>query len=82
MQRELGTIKRLFKQNEITTQLDNCEAELKAALKIFTVSGLFCTTAKLTTAFGRWNLELESHPLLPSGWTGSSERRATDEYPP
>jgi hypothetical protein len=36
-QRELGTIKRLFKQNDITAQLDRCEAELKTALQIFTV---------------------------------------------
>jgi hypothetical protein len=36
-QRELGTIKRLFKQSEITAQLDSCETELKAALGIFTV---------------------------------------------
>ncbi|KAJ7928350.1 hypothetical protein B0H13DRAFT_2311628 [Mycena leptocephala] len=35
-QRELGTIKRLFKQNELTAQLDSCEAELKEALQIFT----------------------------------------------
>ncbi|KAJ7725892.1 hypothetical protein B0H14DRAFT_3169618 [Mycena olivaceomarginata] len=31
-QRELGKIKRLFKQTEIITQLDSCETELKAAL--------------------------------------------------
>ncbi|KAJ7114348.1 hypothetical protein C8R44DRAFT_855642 [Mycena epipterygia] len=36
-QRELGTIKRLFKQSEITVQLDSCEKELRAASEIFTV---------------------------------------------
>jgi hypothetical protein len=36
-QQEIGTIKRLFKQNEITAQLDTCEVELKAALQAFTV---------------------------------------------
>ncbi|KAJ7107048.1 hypothetical protein C8R44DRAFT_885717 [Mycena epipterygia] len=36
-QQELGKIKRLFKQNEITAQLEVCESELKAALDIFTV---------------------------------------------
>ncbi|KAJ6548124.1 hypothetical protein DFH09DRAFT_1169832 [Mycena vulgaris] len=33
---ELGKIKRLFKQSEITAQLDVCERELKAASVIFT----------------------------------------------
>ncbi|KAF7333355.1 NB-ARC domain-containing protein [Mycena venus] len=36
-QRELGTIKRLFKQSEITAQLDSCATEFKAALGIFTM---------------------------------------------
>ncbi|KAJ7323044.1 P-loop containing nucleoside triphosphate hydrolase protein [Mycena albidolilacea] len=36
-QQEIGTIKRLFKQNEITAQLDTCEAELKAALQVFSI---------------------------------------------
>ncbi|KAJ7486881.1 P-loop containing nucleoside triphosphate hydrolase protein, partial [Mycena latifolia] len=35
-QNELGTIKRFFKQNEITAQLDACERELKAAFNLFT----------------------------------------------
>ncbi|KAJ7330418.1 hypothetical protein DFH08DRAFT_313640 [Mycena albidolilacea] len=34
-QRDLGTIKRLFKQNELVTQLDICETELKAVIKDF-----------------------------------------------
>jgi hypothetical protein len=37
MQQELGTIKRLFKQSELVTQLDTCETELKTALEEFTV---------------------------------------------
>jgi hypothetical protein len=40
-QRELGTIKRLFKQPEITAQMDSCETELRAFLAIFTVSSQF-----------------------------------------
>ncbi|KAJ7452936.1 hypothetical protein FB451DRAFT_1374015 [Mycena latifolia] len=35
-QNELGTIKRFFKQSEITAQLDACEKELKTALNVFT----------------------------------------------
>ncbi|KAJ7800145.1 hypothetical protein B0H14DRAFT_2900838 [Mycena olivaceomarginata] len=37
MQQELGTIKRLFKQSELVTQLDTCETELKTALEEFTI---------------------------------------------
>jgi hypothetical protein len=37
-QRELGKIKRLFKQGEITAQLNTCETELRALLVLFTVS--------------------------------------------
>ncbi|KAJ7765111.1 hypothetical protein B0H14DRAFT_3593245 [Mycena olivaceomarginata] len=36
-QQELGTLKRLFKQGEITAQLDTCERELRALLAIFTI---------------------------------------------
>ncbi|KAJ6530583.1 P-loop containing nucleoside triphosphate hydrolase protein [Mycena capillaripes] len=36
-QQELGTIRRLFKQSEITARLDSCETELKVALSIFTI---------------------------------------------
>ncbi|KAJ7800150.1 hypothetical protein B0H14DRAFT_3786346 [Mycena olivaceomarginata] len=36
-QQDLGTIKRLFKQSELVTQLENCETELKGALDNFTV---------------------------------------------
>ncbi|KAJ6465015.1 hypothetical protein C8R45DRAFT_1219862 [Mycena sanguinolenta] len=36
-QLELGTIKRLFKQSEITAQLDVCEGELRAATETFTM---------------------------------------------
>ncbi|KAF7345157.1 hypothetical protein MSAN_01891900 [Mycena sanguinolenta] len=35
-QRNLGTIRRLFKQSELIAQLDNCETELKAALASLT----------------------------------------------
>ncbi|KAF8160096.1 hypothetical protein K438DRAFT_1985898 [Mycena galopus ATCC 62051] len=37
-QQELGKLKRLFKQSEITTQMQNCERELKDALSNFTMS--------------------------------------------
>ncbi|KAJ7837740.1 hypothetical protein B0H13DRAFT_2421035 [Mycena leptocephala] len=33
-QQELGTIKRIFRQNEIVAQMDRCEAELKATLEV------------------------------------------------
>ncbi|KAF7353582.1 NB-ARC domain-containing protein [Mycena sanguinolenta] len=36
-QRELGTLKRLLKQSEITAQLDVCEQELRAATETFTI---------------------------------------------
>ncbi|KAF8158769.1 hypothetical protein K438DRAFT_330797 [Mycena galopus ATCC 62051] len=36
-QRELGTLKRLFKQSELTAQLQSCATELKEALHSFTV---------------------------------------------
>ncbi|KAF8147631.1 hypothetical protein K438DRAFT_460727 [Mycena galopus ATCC 62051] len=36
-QRELGAIKRLFKQSELITQLETCETELNGALRSFTV---------------------------------------------
>ncbi|KAF8207366.1 hypothetical protein K438DRAFT_1962295 [Mycena galopus ATCC 62051] len=36
-QRELGTIKRQFKQSELATQFGNCETELKAVLGSFTM---------------------------------------------
>ncbi|KAJ7794982.1 P-loop containing nucleoside triphosphate hydrolase protein [Mycena olivaceomarginata] len=36
-QQDLGTIKRLFKQSELVTQLENCETELKGALDNFTI---------------------------------------------
>ncbi|KAJ7796681.1 hypothetical protein B0H14DRAFT_3157858 [Mycena olivaceomarginata] len=35
---EMGTIKRLFKQSEITAQLENCETELNAARRNFTIN--------------------------------------------
>ena len=47
-QEELGKIKRLFKQNEIIAELDQCEAELKASLQIFGVGLKFGTMARLT----------------------------------
>ncbi|KAJ7886883.1 hypothetical protein B0H14DRAFT_3127808 [Mycena olivaceomarginata] len=37
-QQELGRFKRVFKQSEITTQLDSCEKELRAALHVFTMN--------------------------------------------
>ncbi|KAJ6458184.1 hypothetical protein C8R45DRAFT_942774 [Mycena sanguinolenta] len=35
VQRELGSIKRLFRQSQLVTQLNGCEAELKSALYSF-----------------------------------------------
>ncbi|KAK7028647.1 NB-ARC domain-containing protein [Favolaschia claudopus] len=37
-QRELGTLKRLFKQSEITAQLDQCEQQLKVASQNFMIT--------------------------------------------
>lgn len=36
-QQELGKIRRLFKQPEITAQLEACEAELQGLLELFKV---------------------------------------------
>ncbi|KAJ7813633.1 hypothetical protein B0H13DRAFT_2368582 [Mycena leptocephala] len=46
-QRELGTIKRLFKQNEIIAQLDGCAAALKTTLEIFMMEYGFGITSVL-----------------------------------
>ncbi|KAF7344714.1 CTLH domain-containing protein [Mycena venus] len=55
-QRELGTIKRLFKQGEITAQLDACGTELRASLGIFTAT----QTARLATAVAELNIDTET----------------------
>ncbi|KAF7344728.1 NB-ARC domain-containing protein [Mycena venus] len=55
-QRELGTIKRLFKQGEITAQLDTCETELRASLGIFTAE----QAVRLATAVIELNLDTET----------------------
>ncbi|KAJ7794633.1 hypothetical protein B0H14DRAFT_3159013 [Mycena olivaceomarginata] len=50
-QQELGNIKRLFKQNHIIVQLDSCEVELQAALKIFAMNsgvGIGCALTEFT----------------------------------
>ncbi|KAF8144175.1 hypothetical protein K438DRAFT_1783047 [Mycena galopus ATCC 62051] len=36
-QQDRGTIRRLFKQSELATQLRSCEEELKQTLRVFTV---------------------------------------------
>ncbi|KAJ7813909.1 hypothetical protein B0H14DRAFT_3878979, partial [Mycena olivaceomarginata] len=38
VQQDLGTIKRLFKQSELVTQLETCEAEFKVAVEDFTIT--------------------------------------------
>ncbi|KAF8129405.1 hypothetical protein K438DRAFT_2137186 [Mycena galopus ATCC 62051] len=56
-QQELGTIKRLFKQNEITGQLQSCERELGSALSNFTMNqGL-----RISSALADFNIEAEEH---------------------
>jgi hypothetical protein len=50
-QRDLGTIKRLFKQSELVTQLDICETELKAVIKDFEACYLSSTVGR-TANFG------------------------------
>lgn len=45
-QRDLGTIKRLFKQSELVTQLDICETELKAIIKDFEACYLSSTVGR------------------------------------
>ncbi|KAJ7831321.1 hypothetical protein B0H14DRAFT_2515376 [Mycena olivaceomarginata] len=56
MQQELGTIKRLFKQSELVTQLDTCETELKTALEKFTVR----QGVGLASALVEFNIDTES----------------------
>ncbi|KAJ7873790.1 hypothetical protein B0H14DRAFT_3131133, partial [Mycena olivaceomarginata] len=55
-QRELGTFKRLFKQGEITAQLDSCETELRVLLAIFTAK----QGARLATALVEFNIDIET----------------------
>ncbi|KAF7344740.1 NB-ARC domain-containing protein [Mycena venus] len=55
-QQELGTIKRLFKQGEITAQFDTCETELRASLASFTVE----LGAGLATALVEFNIDTET----------------------
>ncbi|KAJ7808441.1 hypothetical protein B0H14DRAFT_1516155 [Mycena olivaceomarginata] len=55
-QRELGTIKRLFKQGEIAVQLDSCETELRALLAVFTAK----QGAGLASALVEFNLDTET----------------------
>ncbi|KAJ6457683.1 hypothetical protein C8R45DRAFT_880271 [Mycena sanguinolenta] len=46
VQQEMGTIRRLFKQSELTSQLDNCEKESKEALECFKMKqGVLMTSA-------------------------------------
>ncbi|KAF8158777.1 hypothetical protein K438DRAFT_1860834, partial [Mycena galopus ATCC 62051] len=54
-QRELGTLKRLFKQSELTAQLQSCEIELKEALHSFTVD----QAVKIGSALVRFNIDAE-----------------------
>ncbi|KAF7328211.1 CTLH domain-containing protein [Mycena venus] len=55
-QRELGTIKRLFKQGEINAQLDTCETELRSLLAIFTDK----QGAGLAIAIVEFNIDTET----------------------
>ncbi|KAF7342912.1 NB-ARC domain-containing protein [Mycena sanguinolenta] len=54
-QQDLGTIKRLFKQNEITSQLDICEGELRTATETFTIK----YSDGVTSALVKMNLDTE-----------------------
>ncbi|KAF7352079.1 NB-ARC domain-containing protein [Mycena venus] len=54
-QRELGTIKRLFKQIEIIAQLDSCEAELRAAVGNLTVN----QGVEISTVLVEFNIDTE-----------------------
>jgi hypothetical protein len=65
-QGELGTIKRLLKHNEIVSQLDRCEAELKAGLQIFNVCLQCGDDTEADSCLERWNPELELQRVLPS----------------
>ncbi|KAJ6564749.1 P-loop containing nucleoside triphosphate hydrolase protein [Mycena capillaripes] len=67
---ELGTIKRLFKQNEIVAELDRCEAELKANLQIFTMEsgvGITSALAEFTTDTERRHQDILALISLHSG---------------
>ncbi|KAF7344686.1 CTLH domain-containing protein [Mycena venus] len=55
-QQELGTIRRLFKQGEITAQLDTCETELRTSLGIFAAKH----TVQLATAVVELNIDTET----------------------
>ncbi|KAF7356055.1 NB-ARC domain-containing protein [Mycena venus] len=55
-QRELGTIKRLFKQGEIATQLDTCETKLRTSLGIFTAK----QTVRLASTVVELNIDTET----------------------
>ncbi|KAJ7926037.1 hypothetical protein B0H13DRAFT_2565702 [Mycena leptocephala] len=55
-QRELGTIRRLFKQGEITAQLDTCEAELRERFDTFTTE----QGVGLATALVELNIDTET----------------------
>ncbi|KAJ6480399.1 hypothetical protein C8R45DRAFT_933317 [Mycena sanguinolenta] len=72
-QQELGTIKRLFKQSELITQLDNCETELNAALQDFLIE----QTAGIVSAFTKFNMDTETRHQelleLMSACSGSIE---------
>ncbi|KAF8155263.1 hypothetical protein K438DRAFT_1987164 [Mycena galopus ATCC 62051] len=60
-QQGLGTFKRFFKQSEISTQLDSCEGELRAAMQIFTIkygAGITSTLVELKADTERRHQEL------------------------
>jgi hypothetical protein len=65
-QQGLGTLKRLFKQGEITAQLDSCERELKLTSDIFTVRvELMAVEAEANSTFYRCNTAPKLRVLLP-----------------
>ncbi|KAJ7871119.1 hypothetical protein B0H13DRAFT_2555641 [Mycena leptocephala] len=54
-QQELGTIKRIFRQNEIVAQMDRCEAELKATLEVFNIE----SGVRTASALAKFSIDTE-----------------------
>ncbi|KAJ7907618.1 hypothetical protein B0H13DRAFT_2501480 [Mycena leptocephala] len=80
-QRELGTIKRLFKQNEIIAQLDGCAAALKTTLEIFMMEYGFGITSVLVDF--RIDSERRHQELLEliSSQSGSMDNASSFWFP-
>ncbi|KAJ7133123.1 hypothetical protein C8R44DRAFT_977428 [Mycena epipterygia] len=67
-QKELGTIKRFFKQTEILEQLNSCEAELKTILDVFNVAcGVGVSSAIQEVEMGAERRHQELLALMDAG---------------